>query len=139
YRDVTNSKRAEEALRQSESKFRSVMQSANDAIVAINSQGLVISWNKGAHRIFGYTEEEMLGQPLNLLMPEASRVAHQTGLERHGRTGEAHVIGKTVELNGVRKGGEEFPIELSLSTWKSERKFSTAVYCATYPNAANCR
>ena len=119
YRDVTNSKRAEEALRQSESKFRSVMQSANDAIVAINSQGLVISWNKGAHRIFGYTEEEMLGQPLNLLMPEASRVAHQTGLERHGRTGEAHVIGKTVELNGVRKGGEEFPIELSLSTWKS--------------------
>jgi PAS domain S-box-containing protein len=107
-RDITERKRIEEALRESELKLRLVTQSANDAIVAVNSSGEVISWNKGARHIFGYTEEEMLGQSLTILMPEAFRAAHQRGLERHVETGEAHVIGKTVELTGLRKGGEEF-------------------------------
>ena len=108
-------------LGESEERFRSVTQSANDAIVVADSSGYVISWNKGAQTIFGYREEEVLGQELALLMPEPYREAHRKGLERFKTTGEARVIGKTVELEGVRKDGGEFPLELSLDTWTTEK------------------
>ena len=108
-------------LGESEERFRSVTQSANDAIVVADSSGNVISWNKGAQTTFGYREEEVLGQELALLMPERYREAHRKGLERLRTTGEARVIGKTVELDGMRKDGSEFPLELSLDTWTTEK------------------
>ncbi len=117
--DITERKRAEEALQQSEERFRSVAQSANDAIIAADSKGNILSWNNGAHKIFGFTEEEALGQPLTILMPEKYREMHTAGIARHIATGEEHVIGNTVELTGLRKDGSEFPIELSLSAWKT--------------------
>lgn len=119
FRDVTERKRAEEAVRESEERFRSVAQSANDAIISADSRGRIISWNKGAHKIFGYSEEEVLGEQLIMLMPERYRDAHQKGFERLYSTGESRIIGKTVELDGLRKYGAEFPIELSISTWGS--------------------
>jgi PAS domain S-box-containing protein len=118
-RDITERKRVEEILRASEMKFRAVAQSANDAIVAADSRGNIISWNNGAQHIFGYQEEEVLGHPLTLLMPEVYRAAHNNGLKRYAETGEAHVIGKTVELHGMRKDGTEFPLDLSLSSWNA--------------------
>lgn len=128
FRDVTERKRAEEAIRESEERFRSVSQSANDAIISADSSGRVISWNKGAQIIFGYSEEEVLGKPLIMLMPERYRDAHQKGFERLYSTGEYRIIGKTVELHGLRKDGAEFPLELSISTWSSGRKrFCSAI------------
>ncbi|MEK6301468.1 MAG: PAS domain S-box protein [Acidobacteriota bacterium] len=115
-------KRAEEALRDSEQKFRSVTQSAVYAIVAADAKGEIISWNNGARHIFGYEEMDILGRPLTLLMPAVYREAHRSGMERYAATGEAHVIGKTVELHGLRKDGSEFPLELSLASWKSGRE-----------------
>ncbi|HXG85954.1 MAG TPA: PAS domain S-box protein [Pyrinomonadaceae bacterium] len=115
-------RRIEEDLRESELKFRSVAQSANDAIIAADSKGNIISWNNGARQIFGYTEEEALNKSLTVLMPEVYRDLHRKGLERHNATGESHVIGKTVELNGLRKDNSEFPLELSLSSWTTEEK-----------------
>ena len=109
-----------EALRESETKFRSVAQSANDGIVSANSRGLIVSWNRGAETIFGYKEEEVVGKPLTVLMPERYRELHQSGLERHRSTGESRVIGRTLELHGVRKDGTEFPLDLSLASWKTE-------------------
>ena len=109
-----------EALRESETKFRSVTQSANDGIVSANSRGLIISWNRGAETIFGYKEEEVVGKPLTVLMPERYRELHQSGLERLRSTGESRVIGRTLELHGVRKDGTEFPLDLSLASWKTE-------------------
>ncbi len=127
-RDITERKRAEEALRESEIRFRSVMQSAADAIISADSADNIISWNKGAQNVFGYTEEEAVGKPLIILMPERYRNAHQRGLERVNSTGETRIIGKTVELSGLRKNGIEFPLELSVSTWKiGERRFYTAI------------
>ncbi len=117
-RDVTERKQAEEALRASEEKFRSLAQTALDAIISANSRNQIISWNKGAEIMFGYSEEEALGQPLTMLMPEAYRAAHSRGMERHIRTGESYVVGTTVELQGLRKDGTKFPLELSLATWK---------------------
>ncbi|MDQ6786415.1 MAG: PAS domain S-box protein [Acidobacteriota bacterium] len=115
-------KQTEEALLQSEEQFRSVAQSANDAIIAADSAGRVLSWNNGAQKIFGYTEAEAVGQPLAFIMPEKYRAAHAAGMKRHAETGEARVIGHTVELSGLRKDGSEFPIELSLATWKTEHE-----------------
>ena len=87
--DVTERKRADEAHRESEARFRSVTQSASDAIIAADSDGRVTFWNNGARSLFGYREDEILGQPLTVLMPERYRDAHQRGLERVRSTGES--------------------------------------------------
>src|SRR5438876_8057524 len=78
--------------------------------------------------MFGYTHAEVLGKPLTLIMPERFRDAHQQGFKRHLESGEARVIGQTVELAGRRKDGSEFPLELSLASWgTSEGLFFTGI------------
>ena len=120
--------RQSETLRESEMKFRSVAQSANDAIISAGLQGNIIAWNKGAEDIFGYQEQDVLGKPLTILMPERYRGQHQEGLDRMRETGQARVIGKMLELAGVRKNGTEFPLELSIATWKTgEGTFYTEI------------
>ena len=110
-------KQAEAALRDSELKFRAIAQSASDAIIAADGQGKITFWNKGAQNIFGYTETEMVGQPLTDLMPDRYKTAHQNGMKRFQSTGEAHIMGQKVEFEGRRKDDHEFPLELSLNTW----------------------
>jgi PAS domain S-box-containing protein len=107
----------EEALQDSEIRFRSLAQSAVDAIISINSEDKIIFWNNAAERIFGYSEEEVMGRSVIMLIPESLRDAHRTGVRRYLDTGERKIIGETVELQGLTKGGIEFPLELSLSTW----------------------
>jgi PAS domain S-box-containing protein len=109
----------EEALRDSEMRFRSLAESAIDAIISINSEDKIIFWNKGAEGIFGYSEEEVMGRSVIMLIPESLREAHRTGVRRYLATGERKLIGKTAELQGLTKGGIQFPLELSLSTWKT--------------------
>ena len=115
--DVTERKLADEAHRESEARFRSVTQSASDAIIAADSDGRVTFWNNGARSLFGYREDEILGQPLTVLMPERYRDAHVRGLERVRPTGELRTSGKMIEVDGLRKDGTEFPVELRLATW----------------------
>ncbi|MBI3995173.1 MAG: diguanylate cyclase, partial [Nitrospirae bacterium] len=115
----TECKQVEEAIRVSEEKFRAVAETANDAIVSADGHGNIMYFNKGAERIFGCPEAEVVGKPLTLLMPERFHDAHRQGINRFLSTGKAHVIGKTVELAGKRKDGTEFPMELSLATWKT--------------------
>lgn len=114
-------KRAEAALRESEAHFRAVAESANDAMVCADSGGRIISWNKAAQRMFQYTEEEILGQPLTMIMPEHYHEAYQKGMERYHRTGIPRFIGKVVELHGRKKDGSEFRVEVSLSSWEKDR------------------
>ncbi len=124
----TERKRAEAKLAESELRFRAVAQSANDAIITMNSAGNIVGWNAAAEKIFGYIESEVIQQPMVMLMPERFRNLHNEGLARVLAGGAAHVIGKTVELTGLRKDGSEFPLELSLSQWKvSDNKFFTAI------------
>lgn len=112
--------RMDRSLREREEQFRSVVEAATDAIVLADHQGRMVSVNNAAQRLFGYTTEEMLGKPLTLLMPVRYRTAHQQGLERLRTTGESRVIGRTVELHGLRKDGSEFPLSLSLGTWAAQ-------------------
>ncbi len=112
--------RAERDLKKSEMRFRSVAYSANDLIVSADQTGRILSWSKGGNSIFGWSEEEVLGRELTILMPERFRAAHRAGLARFVATKESRVIGRTIELAGLRKDGTEFPLELSLATWSSE-------------------
>src|SRR5215210_8052549 len=101
-------------LRKSEARYRTVLDAAFDAIVTITPEGIVRWFNRGAERIFGYRAEEVIGQPVTLLMPERYRELCVAGLHRYLQTGEARVVGGTTELVGLRKDGSEFPIEMSL-------------------------
>jgi PAS domain S-box-containing protein len=110
-------KQTEDALREREEQLRSLAQTAVDAIVSADSRGNIIFFNRSAERIFGYSAADMVGQPLTLLMPERFHTPHERGLVRYLETGVASAIGKTIELAGLKSNGEEFPLELSLSTW----------------------
>lgn len=114
---VQQMKRTQRALMDSELRFQSIFQTATDAIVLADEQGRITGWNHAAESMFGYSAEEIFGQPLTLLMPVRYRDAHIQGMKRVSQGGEARVIGKTVQLHGLRKGGVEFPIELSLNAW----------------------
>lgn len=117
-----------EALRGSEMKFRSVAESTVDAIVSIDTHDRIIYWNPGAAKIFGYTEDEVIGRPVTALIPERLREAHRKGLERFRVTGNRVLIGRVVEVQALRKDGTEFDVELSLSTWTTgEGRFFSGI------------
>jgi PAS domain S-box-containing protein len=111
--------RVEGDLSASEERFRTVVGTTPDAVVLADRNGTMILWNQAAALLFGYTEGEVIGQPLTLLMPHRYREAHQAGMTRLETTGETRVMGRTVELHGLRKDGTEFPLELSLGIGKS--------------------
>ncbi|MBE9531423.1 MAG: PAS domain S-box protein, partial [Proteobacteria bacterium] len=112
-------KEADEALEETELRFKSVTESANEAIVAADSNAVIISWNKGAKNIFGYSAQEAIGKSLTVIIPKRYRQAHEEGFKRLIKTGNSSVLGKTLEFSGLRKNGSEFPLELSLATWKT--------------------
>ncbi|NIR46982.1 MAG: PAS domain S-box protein [Phycisphaerae bacterium] len=119
---------AQDSLIDSESRFRAVAESANDAIITSDITGRIIFWNKHAETIFGYSKKEAVGQPLTMLMPEKHHKAHREGLDRFLRTGKSRIIGQVVELEAMRKDGTEFPIELTLADWEThDAKFVTGI------------
>jgi PAS domain S-box-containing protein len=115
-RDVTEHKRVEAELKTSEERFRSVVQTANDAIISGDNEGNIVFWNPTAEALFGYPPDEVIGKPLTFIMSQQFREMHES------------TMGKTLESTGLRKDGSEFPIELSLSIWKRDAQvFFTAV------------
>lgn len=115
---VIERERSREALRASEQKFRSVTQSATDAIVSANLDGVITSWNRGAQAIFGYSEEEALGQPFTLLIPNRYINLLAEGVEQPNSYISA------VEIYCKRKDNTEFPVELSVASWESGGEIS---------------
>src|SRR5215217_4388875 len=118
----------DDKLRKSEARYCTVLDAAFDAIVTITPDGIVRWFNRGAERIFGHRSEEVIGQPVTLLMPERYRELCVGGLHRYLRTGEARIVGGTTELVGLRKDGSEFPIEMSLGeTYEDGERLFTGV------------
>lgn len=106
-----------EALAESEEKFRLISTAAQDAITIIGADGQVIYWNPAAEKIFGYKADEAMGKNLHtLLTPIHYHDAAHSGFEHFRHSGEGDFIGKTFETTALRKSGEEFPIELSISS-----------------------
>lgn len=116
---AVKAERTEYLLNESEERFRSLVESASDAIVVADHRGLIVSWNRSASTLFGYADEEAIGQPLTLLMPARYRHAHEQGLARTGSAGKGCKIGSVLEMHGLKQEGIEFPIELTLATWNS--------------------
>jgi PAS domain S-box-containing protein len=120
-RDVTDQRRAVEALRESEEKFRSISSSAQDALIMMSSKGNITYWNEAAERIFGYTKEEVMGRDLHrLLVPKKYLDAFMKGFKGFQETGQGNAIGKTIEMSALRKDGTEFSMEISLSSFQLE-------------------
>ncbi len=99
-------------------RFRSVTDSANDAIISVNSRGEIVFWNPRAQAVFGYEERAALGQSVAFLVPDVDLPAYAQEIG-HLLAGDSAWVGNMVELCGRRKDGTEVPIELSLSTWKT--------------------
>ena len=100
--------------------MEAILDSANDAIITADTEGRVRLWNPRAEEMFGRTSDEMIGQPLSVIIPGHLRELHDEGLHRVAAGGEPHVIGSSVELSAVHTSGREFPIELSLAMWEHE-------------------
>ena len=123
--DITDRKQAEEARRENEEKFESIGASAQDAIIIMDNTGKISYWNDAATKSFGYAQEEAIGQLLHeLLAPKRYHKVYKKAFSKFQETGQGDVIGKTTELFGIRKDGEEFPFELSLSSVKIKNKWN---------------
>ena len=122
-------KRSEERLRDAEENYRTVAETASDAILTINQDSLIKFVNPAAESIFGYTNVEMLGADLTMLMPDYLRTLHREGVRRYLETGKKHIAWNGVELVALKKDGREFPVEVSFgeSVKNEERTFTGIV------------
>jgi len=113
--DITQRKQAEAALRESESLKAAILASALDCIITIDYQGRIIEFNPAALATFGYSLEDVLGKEMvDLIIPPAFREQHRHGFTRYLATGESKILGKRLELTGLRADGSEFPVELTI-------------------------
>ena len=111
--------RAEEAASESQETFHKMSAAAQDAILMMNDDGHISFWNRAAEKMFGYSSKEALNADLHgMLAPSHFRSAFAEAFPKFVQTGEGKVLGQTLELQGIRKGGEVFPLELSLSAAK---------------------
>ncbi|MFN7916271.1 MAG: PAS domain S-box protein [Vicinamibacterales bacterium] len=104
------------ALRASERQMRDVIDTALDAVIAIDERGLILDWNPQAERIFGWTVEEVIGRSLSdTIIPESYREAHRRGMERYLASGSGRVLNQRIELEALRRDGTQFPVEVSIA------------------------
>jgi PAS domain S-box-containing protein len=121
--DITDRKRTEEALRDSEEQTRSIIDAALDAVVTMNTEGVITGWNRQAEATFGWTREEAVGRSMSqTIIPLRYREAHQLGLRRYLATGEATVLGRRLELSALHRDGHEFPVELAITPIGTARR-----------------
>jgi two-component system sporulation sensor kinase A len=123
-RDITERKQMEQELRDSEEKFRAISTSAKDAIVLMDDEGRISYWNPAAEKTFGYAKEEIIGKlAFETIIPKRFHEAMSKEVEIFRETGTGEVIGKLLELTAIRRDGTEFPIELSISTFRMKGKW----------------
>jgi two-component system, LuxR family, sensor kinase FixL len=118
-RDISERKAAEIALRESELRLRSILDTVPDGIIVIDERGIVQSFSPAAERLFGYRSGEVAGHNVSMLMPSPYKEAHDSFLERYLRTGERRIIGIGRVVVGLRKSGETFPMELHVGEFAS--------------------
>ena len=131
--DLTERTKLIEQLRGSEERWRSVVESAVDGIVVIDSNGRIEAFNPAAERLFGYQASEVLGRNVNLLMPSPYHEEHDGYLARYLATGDARIIGIGREVMGRRRDGTTFPLQLSVGemSFGGERKFTGILHDLT--------
>jgi two-component system sensor kinase FixL len=125
-RELGERVRLEHQLRSSDARWQAVIESAVDGIVVIDAKGRIEAFNPAAERLFGYTEAELVGQNVNVLMPSPYHQEHDGYLDRYLTTGMAKIIGSGREVSGRRQDGTVFPVHLAVGemTLQGERKFT---------------
>jgi PAS domain S-box-containing protein len=113
--DITERKRAEEQLRESEERYRILAETAPDAIVTMDEESVIVYANPATERVFGYAPEELIGRSMTLLIPERFRRAHRAGVTRYLETEERHIPWRGLELPGLHRSGEEVILEVAFS------------------------
>ncbi|HBL31870.1 MAG TPA: hypothetical protein DD490_34035 [Acidobacteria bacterium] len=125
--DITEQKRMEEALRESEEHTRQIIETALDAVISMDTAGRITGWNPQAEAIFGWSVAEVLGRTLSeTIIPPAWRLRHEQGFRRYLATGESHMLNRRLELTALRNDGREIRIELTVSpvSFRGERQFN---------------
>ncbi|MET0240287.1 MAG: PAS domain S-box protein [Sphingobium sp.] len=112
--DITDRRAAEDLIRSRESHLRSILSTVPDAMVVIDEAGVIVSFSAAAEKLLGYTEAEVVGQNVALLMPASDRERHDSYIERYRQTGEKRIIGIGRVVFAQRKDGTTFPVELSI-------------------------
>jgi PAS domain S-box-containing protein len=122
-------------LRNSNERLRSIIDSAVDGIIVIDSKGTIEAFNRGAERLFGYPQSEVVGRNVSLLMPSPDREQHDAYLARYLETGSAQIIGIGRKVTGRRRNGTTFPLHLSVGemTINGERKFTGMLHDLSEP------
>ena len=116
------------ALRESETRFRTLAETASDAIITIDEDSRIVYANQATEKIFGYTADELRGNEMTVLMPEYLRHLHKAGFKRYRETGQRHIPWEAVELPGLHKSGAEIPLELSFGEFnKDDKRFFTGI------------
>ncbi len=111
-----------------EARYRAIVDTAVDPIILIDDRGIVQSFNHAAEKTFGYPADEVMGRNVNMLMPEPYRTAHDGYLDRYHRTGERRIVGIGREVEGLRKDGTTFPLDLSVGEWHvGKRRMYTGI------------
>lgn len=117
--EIATRKEMETSLKLSEERYYAVAESASDAIICINADGLIYLWNKKAEDMFGYAAKEAIGKKVHsLIVPDKYREKTNKGFALFAKTGQGPAVGKIIELTALKKDGAEFPIELSISAIK---------------------
>lgn len=128
--EVAERKHAQASLRDSEAILSATIDTALDAIVQIDNKGLIIKWSNNAEKMFGWLTAEIMGRYMSeTIVPLQYREAHHRGLKHFLATGEGPILNKRMEITGLHRNGHEFPIELSIATFKiaGEYKFSAFI------------
>ncbi len=112
--DLSERKQAEQALRESAEQFQAVVETAVDGVVLIDAQGRILVFNPACEKLFGYIAEEVLGENVNVLMPQPYHGEHDRYLDNYRTTGQRRIIGIGREVVGKRKDGSTFPMDLSV-------------------------
>lgn len=126
--DITERKRIELALRESEKRLQAIVDTATDAIVVIDSRGIICSANPAVEKMFGHAPREIVGRNVSILMPEPDRSRHDEYLTAYQATGKAKIIGIGREVLGLKKEGTTFPVDLAIAQWSvGEQQFFTGI------------